>query len=101
MDAGDPSLAVEVGESSRDTKRAVIAPCAQAERVGGLVEKRASGLIWSSDIFEQASVAIGIGARARMLQRGEALGLDRPRSGDAGANLGASFRRRRQHEVRG
>ena len=36
-----------------------------------------------------------------MFERGEALGLDRPRRGDAGANLGTSLRCRRQHEVGG
>jgi len=36
-----------------------------------------------------------------MLERGEALGLDRPRRCDAGANLGTSLRRRRKHEVGG
>ena len=65
------------------------------------MQQRAPRVVGSGDILEQASVAIGIGARSRMLQRGEALGLDRPRRGDAGANLGASFRRRRQHEVGG
>ena len=64
MDAGDPSLAVEIGKGARHTQSAVIAPRAQAERVGGLVQERPSGGIGSGDIFEQASVAIGIGARA-------------------------------------
>jgi hypothetical protein len=99
MDAGDACLAVKIGKRAGDTKRAVIAPRAQAKGICGLAEKRASGMVWSGDVFEQAAVAIGVGAGARMFQRGEALGLDRPRRGDAGAYLGTSFRGRRQHEV--
>ena len=76
VDAGDACLAVEIGKRAGDTKRPVIAACAQAERVGGLAEKRAPGVVRRGDIFEQAPVAIGIGAGARMFQRGEALGLD-------------------------
>ena len=39
MDAGDPSLAVEIGKGAGHTQRAVIAARAQAERVGGLVQQ--------------------------------------------------------------
>jgi hypothetical protein len=55
-------------------------------------------MVRRGDIFEQASVAIGIGACARMFQRGEALGLDRSRRSDTGTPLGASFRGGRQNE---
>ena len=101
VDAGDACLAVEIGKRAGDAKCPVIAACAQAERVGGLAQKRAPGVVGRGDILEQAPVAIGIGARTRMLQRGEALGLDGAGRSDTGANLGASFGGGRQHEVCG
>jgi hypothetical protein len=73
VDAGDACLAVEIGKGAGDAKRPVIAACAQAKGIGGLAEKRAPGLVGRGDILEQAPVAIGIGAGARMFQRGEAL----------------------------
>ena len=99
VDAGNALLAVEISKRAGDTKRPVIAPRAQAKGIGGLTEKRAPGMVRSSDTFEQASVAIGIGSCARMFQRGEALGLDRAGRSDTGANLSASLRGRRQYEV--
>ena len=101
VDAGDACLAVEIGKRAGDAKCPVIAACAQAERVGGLAQKRAPGLVGRGDILEQAPVAMGIGARAGMFQRGEALGLNGAGRSDTGAHLGTSFRRRRQHEVGG
>lgn len=91
VDAGDACLAVEIGKRAGDTKRPVIAACAQAERVCGLAEKRAPGLVRRGDIFEQAPLAIGIGAGARVFQRGEALGLDGAGRSDAGASASADL----------
>ena len=99
MDAGDACFAVEIGKRAGDTKGAVIAPRAQAKCIGGLAEKCAFGVVWSGDVLEQAAVAIGIGARARMLEACEALGLNLARRGNAGTNLSTSFRGRREHEV--
>jgi hypothetical protein len=73
VDAGDACLAVEIGKGAGDTKRPVIAACAESQGICGLAQKRASGEVGRGDVFEQASVAIGIGAGARMFQRGEAL----------------------------
>ena len=69
MDAGDACFAVEIGKRAGDTKGAVIAPRAQAKRIGGLAQQVAPGVIWSGDVLEQASVAIGIGARAVRLAK--------------------------------
>ena len=102
VDAGDACLAVEIGKRAGDAKCPVIAACAQAERVGGLAQKRAPGLVGRGDILEQAPVALGIGCgRADVSARHEALGLDRVSRRDASANLSTSFRGGRQHEVGG
>ncbi len=58
-------------------------------------------MVWGGDVLEQPAVAIGVGAGFGVLERREAFGLDRPRRGNAGANLGTSFRGRRQHEIGG
>ncbi len=96
VDARDACLAIEIGKRAGDTKRPVIAACAESQGIGGLAQKRASGEVRRGDIFEQAPVAIGIGACPRMFQRGEALGLDCASRRDTGANLGTSFRGGRQ-----
>jgi hypothetical protein len=102
VDARDACLAIEIGKRAGDTKRPVIAACAESQGIGGLAQKRASGEVRRGDIFEQAPVASGIGCgRADVSARHEALGLDRVSRRDASANLSTSFRGGRQHEVGG
>ena len=93
MRAADAFLAVEIGKGARDAKCPVIAACAQAERVGGLVQQSTAGLIGSGDVFEQAAVAIGI-VRARVTCSGPALRGSAPRACEPTPNAAGACSRR-------
>jgi len=74
---------------------AAVAVALQEVAVRGLLEHELGGSVeraFDHGHLEQAPLAIGIGADARMFQRGKALDLDGAGRGDPRANLGAALR---------
>ena len=100
MRLADGLAAVEVGDGAGDPQHAVIA--AGAEMAAAALARRSRAAAGSS----QAATRSSSSPSASLLVRsagtpglGEALGLQRPRGGDPGGDLGRALARRRQRHV--
>jgi hypothetical protein len=101
MDTRHAILAVEVRKSAGDAQGPVIAARAQRERIGGVAQQREPGRLGRGNLLEQRSVALRVGAHADAAERFVARALHSAGNRDSLANLGASFRSLRQHEIGG
>jgi hypothetical protein len=100
MRPADRFRAVEIGDGARDLQHAVIAARRKPHGVGGIAQQFHAGAIGSGDLLKEFSVCLCINAQARLAERAETRSLELARRGNACGHFTASFRRRRQNEIR-
>jgi hypothetical protein len=97
--AADLLRAVEIGERPRHPQHPMIASRRQPHGVGGIAQQSQTRAVRPRDIFHQARRSRRVGADAGKAQRGVAVELHGACLRDAGRDLFAALRRRRQDQV--
>ena len=101
MHAADFLGAVEIGQRARDAQHAMITARRQAHGIGRIAQQREPGIVGARDVFQDRTIGLRIDPDIGEPELSIARGLDVARAGDAGGDLAATFRPRRQNEVGG